>query len=52
LGVILEGFEGGDQSLVALIDGAVEAVVGRGFLGDLPNALDAVQLGGVSSASE
>ena len=40
----LEGLERGDERRVALADGSVEAIVGRRLLGDLPHALDAVQL--------
>jgi hypothetical protein len=48
----LEGLEGVDEGGVAFVDGAIEAVVGGGLLGDLPDALDAVELGGVGRQTE
>src|ERR1700722_19918092 len=43
----LEGLEGGGEREVSVVDGSVEAVVGGRLLGDLPDALDAVEFGGV-----
>ena len=51
-GVVFERLEGGDQGLVAFVDGAVKAVVPGGFLGDLPDAFDAVQLRRVGRQTE
>src|SRR5271170_4619822 len=48
----LERLEGVDEGGVALADGAVEAIVGRLLLGDLPDALDAIELGRVGRESE
>lgn len=44
--------EGFDQGRSALIDSAVEAVIGRGFLGDIPDPLDAAQLRRISWQTE
>jgi hypothetical protein len=51
-GIGLEGLGGADESGVALVHGAVEAVVGGGLLGHVPDAFDAIQLGGVGGPSK
>lgn len=47
MGVGVEGVELVSEGCVALVDSSVEPVVGGRLLGDLPDALDRVQLGGV-----
>lgn len=41
---LLEHFERGAERCVAFFDGLVEAIVGGSFLGQLPDAFDAVEL--------
>ena len=50
--VRFESLERRDESGVAFLDRAVEAVVGGGLLGHFPDALDAVQFRGVGRQAE
>lgn len=43
--LLLESHESLGEDLIALVDGAVEPVVGGPFSGDLPGSLDRVELG-------